>query len=75
MSVWIFVLTFAYYFYPKIQLLALLPIAIHFVALLQSIHAVYIKKQSTETLSKDCIWFNFLMLVVYSSFALVIVYR
>lgn len=67
MSIWLLIFTVAYYFYPKIKLLILLPISIHFVAFLQSIYTVYIKKEPTETLSKDCIWFNALIVFIYLS--------
>ncbi|OGE87656.1 MAG: hypothetical protein A3J07_02990 [Candidatus Doudnabacteria bacterium RIFCSPLOWO2_02_FULL_49_13] len=65
MSVWLLLLTLAYYFYPDRRLIILLPLGIHLVALVQSSHATYIKKQPTETLSKDCIWFNAVMVGLY----------
>jgi len=66
MSVWLLVLTAVYYFYPRHNIVILFPIAIHFVAFLQSIYVVYIKKEPSQTLSKDCIWFNPLMILIYA---------
>jgi len=65
MSLWLAILTIAYYFYPKLSFVILLPVAIHFTALVQAISATYIKKSNSETLSRDCVWFNLLMVVIY----------
>jgi 4-hydroxybenzoate polyprenyltransferase len=65
MSMWILTLITAYYFYPHLRIIILLPIAIHGVAFLQSVYIVYIKKEKSDTLSKDCTWFNALMLIIY----------
>jgi hypothetical protein len=66
MSMWVLILTTAYYFYPGLKILILLPVAIHFVAFWQAVHIIYIKSQSSETLSKDCMWFNALMTIIYA---------
>jgi len=64
MSFWILVLIILYYFYPDLPVI-IIPLAIHLVALIQSVLAI-ISKRPSETLSKDCIWFNTLMILVYS---------
>ncbi len=65
MSAWLLLLTLAYYFYPGSLFIVLLPASIHLVAFFQAIYVVRIKKQASRTLSKDCIWFNLLMVLVY----------
>ena len=65
MSLWLLILTTAYYFYPSLKFAILLPLGVHFVALLEAIYTVRIKHRRSETLSKDCIWFNTFMVLVY----------
>jgi len=65
MSMWLLILTAAYYFYPGRDIIILFPLSIHFVAFLQSLYVVYVKKEKSETISKDCVWFNPLMILVY----------
>ncbi len=64
MSVYILALVITYYFYPNSKIIIFLPIAIHLTAFLQAIYT-YVKKISSETISKDCIWWNLFMLLVY----------
>lgn len=71
MSIYILALITAYYFYPNSKIIIFLPIAIHLTAFLQSIY-VYIKKVSSESISKDCIWWNLFMLLIYLSILLVL---
>jgi len=73
MSVWVLILTTAYYFYPDLRVIMLLPVSIHGVALVQAVYSICIKKISTETLSVDCLWFNAFMVVVYVSLFFVVV--
>ena len=63
MSFWILVLIILYYFYPDLPVI-IIPLAIHLVALIQSVLAI-ISKRPSETLSKDCIWFNAVMVGLY----------
>src|SRR3989344_7757158 len=72
MSIWLLLLTTAYYFYPNLKLVIFLPILVHGIALLEAIYTVQIKNEKSETLSKDCIWFNIFMLLIYLSFFFVI---
>lgn len=71
MSIYILALITAYYFYPNSKIIIFLPIAIHLTAFLQSIY-VYIKKVSSEAISKDCIWWNLFMLLIYLSILLIL---
>ncbi|KKT00027.1 MAG: hypothetical protein UW07_C0007G0007 [Candidatus Nomurabacteria bacterium GW2011_GWF2_43_8] len=64
MSVYILLLIIAYYFYPNSTIIILFPITIHFVAFLQSIYT-YVKKISSETITRDCIWWNLFMFLIY----------
>ena len=64
MSVWLLILTLAYYFYPNSSIIIFLPIAIHLVAFIQS-SITYKRKEESQTLSQDCIWFNALMSLFY----------
>ena len=64
MSFWLLVLTVAYYFYPDLSIIIFLPIVIHLIAFIQSTLSTYQDKES-EALSKDCIWFNAFMVLVY----------
>lgn len=66
MSVYILALVTAYYFYPNSKIIIFLPIAIHLTAFLQSVY-VLIKKVSSESISKDCIWWNLFMFLIYLS--------
>jgi|SRR3989344_2194265 len=68
MSIWLLVITTAYYFYPSLYLIIFIPILVHLVALIEAIYTVNIKMEKSETLSKDCIWFNTLMVLIYLSF-------
>jgi len=43
----------------------LVPIIFHISAIISSIYTLYIKKETSEVYSKDCIWWNSLMIVVY----------
>lgn len=72
MSLWILILTTAYFFYPNYKIILLLPIAIHLVALIQAIVTVNIQKIPSETLSRDCIWFNAFMLSIYILLGIII---
>ena len=67
MSMWLLALTIAYYFYPSLKLIILLPILVHGTALLEAIYTVYIKRKRSVTLSRDCIWFNTFMVLVHVS--------
>ncbi|HBD24559.1 MAG: hypothetical protein A2566_03590 [Candidatus Zambryskibacteria bacterium RIFOXYD1_FULL_40_13] len=71
MSVYILALIVAYYFYPNSKIVILLPIAIHLTAFFQAIYS-YIKKISSESISRDCIWWNLFMLFIYSLLLFVI---
>lgn len=64
MSIYILTLITAYYFYPNSKIIILLPITIHLTAFLQSIYT-YMRKISSETISKDCIWWNLFLLLIY----------
>lgn len=66
MSVLIFILTIAYYFYPNLKIVILLPVLMHLFAVLEATYVIIIKKQESETLSKACIRFNGFMLLIYA---------
>ena len=72
MSVFLFILTVAYYFFPDLEIVILLPIGIHLFVMLEAIYVVVIKKQESETLSKACIRFNLFMLIIYLYFFYII---
>ena len=65
LSLWILVLTLAYFVYPNHRVVVLFPIGIYLTAMIQAIVNTYVTKTKSETLSKDCIWFNGLLLIVY----------
>ena len=65
MTMWIFIITIAYYFYPNLKVIILFPIAIHLVASIQALYLVFIKKEQSETISIDCAWYNPFMLAIY----------
>lgn len=63
-SIYLFLFTLAYYFWPGRSAVILLPLIVHFIAMVQAIH-VHKSKQDSETLSVDCIWWNALMTGAY----------
>jgi len=53
------------HFWPNFALIFLIvPLVVHVPPLVTSIHKVY-TRQSSELYSRDCIWFNTLMIFVY----------
>ena len=64
LSMWILVVSIAHFFYPAHHIVFLVPVLLHGIALIQAIHATATKHASV-TLSKDCIWFNAIMILVY----------
>ncbi len=43
----------------------LVPAVIHLPPLITSINVNYLKKRNSEIYSKDCIWFNAVMIIIY----------
>jgi len=43
----------------------ILPIIYHLSPIINSINTVVIKKEKSEIYSIDCIWFNFIMVILY----------
>lgn len=65
-SVGFFIIALLMYFRPSHVFFLGVALVVHLPALINSTVTVLSKKQS-ELYSKDCIWFNFLMIVVYTS--------
>ena len=65
MSIAIFLVFILLYFFPKNKIVFIFPIAIHLLSFFMASISVFIKKESSNLFSKDCIWFNLLMIFVY----------
>lgn len=72
MTLWLLIVITAYYYFPNSSYVLVLPLAIHFIAFIQALYTVIIKKQNSETISRDCIWYNGLMVLLYTIFFLII---
>lgn len=72
MSMWILFFVVAYYFFPSLTYLIFVPVVLHITAFLQSVWVVFIKKEGSETFSKDCTWFNLYMALIYAALFFVI---
>lgn len=61
-----FVLSICNYFYPKnLWMFLIIPTVVNLPPLITSINKIFIKKEEGHLYSKDCIWFNFLMICLY----------
>ena len=65
-SVGFFALTLTYYFLPNTKYLILLvPLIAHLPPLITAYIAVYIQKRKSDVYTKNCIWFNAVMIFWY----------
>lgn len=65
MSFWLLIINVGYFLHINPKIIILLPICIHLTSMIQAITLVYIRKGNSEVLSKDCIWFNALLVIFY----------
>ena len=64
-SIFVFVYILATHIYGLHPSLFILPIIFHSSPVINATRIVYFKKQVSEVYSKDCIWYNSIMIVVY----------
>ena len=64
-SVYFFIFTILSFFGRFGKIILILPIIFHMSAVTGAIVTIYIKKEKSEVYSKDCIWYNSLMTLMY----------
>jgi hypothetical protein len=65
LSMGFYLLALSYYFLPHSKAILVLLAGVHLVSLVITIYTIYILKQKTNLFSRDCVWFNSLMLILY----------